>query len=327
MQYALITGGLGFIGSHVARQLLADRIVDQVVLLDHYGSYVSPLRSEFIDYRRTRLKGIEGQVVIERGQAHYPGVLFQLLVKYRPRYIFHLAALPLASLQNLNSEEALEGSVLSTARFLEICSVLQQSQGYQLERFVYASSSMVYGDFQYTPADERHPTNPKEIYGTMKLAGEICTRGLAGFYGIPSTIIRPSAVYGPTDMNRRVSQVFIEKALLGQKLTVQGVDEALDFTYVTDTARGFVLAAVRPEGVGQTFNITSGHAYTLLEYVQILQELIPDLQYEVVERDTIRPKRGTLAIDKAQRMLGYCAEYDLRRGISEYVAFRRKFPI
>ena len=89
---------------------------------------------------------------------------------------------------------------------------------------------MVYGDFKKNKVSETDKLSPKEIYGTMKLSGEIVTRGLCKFYNIPFTIIRPSAVYGPTDMNNRVSQIFIERAQKGQTIKIQGKDEKLDFT-------------------------------------------------------------------------------------------------
>jgi nucleoside-diphosphate-sugar epimerase len=232
-----------------------------------------------------------------------------------------LAALPLAKLDNLNSEEAREGSVDTTANFLEIINQIKGRSGWCPERFVYASSSMVYGDFQSDVATEDHPTRPKEIYGTMKLAGEIITFGLGRFFDLPVTGIRPSAVYGPTDMNRRVSQIFLEKALLGQRLNIQGADEALDFTYVKDVANGFVLAATNDDATGEIFNITTGHAHTLLDFVECLKEHFPDLKYDLTERDSFRPKRGTLSIDKARRLLGYEPQYTLKNGIAEYVEF------
>ena len=317
----MITGGLGLIGSFIARRIIEEQLVDQVILIDHYGRYVDSTRKEFIDYRKLRIRGINDKIVIERGEAKYFSVIMGLLNRYKPQYIYHLAALPLAKLQNLNPHEALEGTIMSSSNLLEGIKVLIDNSNYELERFVYASSSMVYGDFQYEPADEKHPTNPKQIYGTMKLAGEIAIRGLSNFYGIKSTIIRPSAVYGPTDMNRRVSQIFIEKAMLGEKIKVHGVDEALDFTYVKDIAKGFVQASMQENAIGETFNITYGKSYTLLQYLSILQEYFPELEYEVVERDVFRPKRGTLSIKKAQELLGYEPDYDLRKGIREYVDF------
>ena len=324
MSTALITGGLGLIGSSIMQMLMKDNLVDRVVLLDHYGRYVDSTRNEFVDYRKLRIKGFENSVVVERGEAKYISVVIQILRKYRPKYIYHLAALPLAKLQNLNTQEAQEGSVISTSNLLEAIGILNVDSDYKPERFVYASSSMVYGDFKYTPADEAHPTSPKEVYGTMKLAGEAITRGLSNFYGIKSTIVRPSAVYGPTDMNRRVSQIFLEKAMMGQTITVHGADEALDFTYVKDIAKGFVLASSQPQAIGETFNITYGKAHTLLEYVTILKEHFPSLKYEIVERDAFRPQRGTLSIKKAKELIGYVPEYDLRRGVNEYVDFVKK---
>ena len=155
----------------------------------------------------------------------------------------------------------------------------------------------------------------------MKLAGEVVTRGLGNYYGIPWCIVRPSAVYGPTDMNRRVSQIFTEQAFLGQTLTVQGPDVLLDFTYVEDVADGFVLAATKEKAANEVFNITHGHAHTLLEFVECLKIHFPDLQYEVHERDVFRPKRGTLSIAKARNLLEYAPQYTLQKGISDYVAF------
>lgn len=325
MNCALITGGLGFIGTHIAHQLLRGKHVEKVVLLDHYGSYIRPTSEDYVDYRYLRVKGIESDIIVERGQTNYPNVLSHIIWQYQPRYIFHLAALPLASLENMNTQEAIEGSILSTAYLLEICDNLRKDIGYQLDRFIYTSSSMVYGNFAYTPADENHPQIPTNIYGTMKLAGEEVTRGLSRVYNIKSTIIRPSAVYGPTDMNRRVTQVFIEDALAGKKLIVNGEDEKLDFTFVEDTAKGFVLAGTHEGGIGETFNITSGHAHSLVEYVQILKEHFPELQYEIRPRDGSRPIRGTLSIEKAQRLLGFSPDWTLRKGIARYVEFVKTY--
>jgi UDP-glucose 4-epimerase len=319
MKNALITGGLGLIGSNIAKILIQEKLVENVVLLDHFGRYTSSLKLEFIDYRKQRLQGIEQQVIIERGEAKYFSIINKLLRRHKPDYIFHLAALPLAKIDNLNVEETKEGSVDSTAHFIEVMAQLKNEEDYQPEKFVYASSSMVYGDFIGKEALEEHPTKPKELYGTMKLAGEIILRGLGNFYGVPYSIVRPSAVYGPTDMNQRVSQIFIEKAIRNELINVQGKDEKLDFTYVTDIARGFVLAAVSPNSNGQTFNITSGNARTLLDFVNCLKVHFPRLRYEVTNRDEFRPQRGTLNIDKAKKLLNYSPQYTLEKGISEYI--------
>lgn len=324
MKYALISGGLGLIGSFIARQLIEENRVDKVVCLDHFGRYVSSSRPDFIDYRKLRLQGIEERTIIERGESRHLTIVSNLMEKYRPEYVFHLAGLPLAKLNNLNSEEAREGSVDSTCHFLETIAQINARDGYLPKRFVYASSSMVYGDFISSEATEEHPTAPKEIYGTMKLAGEVVTLGLGRFFGIPVSIVRPSAVYGPTDMNQRVSQIFLDKAMHSETLTIHGADEALDFTYVKDVANGFILAAVMEKGENEIFNITHGKAHTLLEYAECLKKHFPDLKCEIVERDAFRPKRGTLSIEKARTLLGYEPQYSLHEGVDEYVAFKRE---
>ena len=324
MKTVLITGGLGFIGTHIAQEMIKENLVGKVVLLDHYGGFVNPLRSDFQDYRKFRLEGIEDKVIIERGETRNSIIMTNLIDKYRPDYIIHTAALPLAKIDNLNAVEAREGSVDSTAGILEIINYFKLKDGYCPLKFTYFSSSMVYGDFQSEIATEEHQKKPKEVYGTMKLTGEIVARGLADFYGIPYTIVRPSAVYGPTDMNRRVSQIFIEKAFNKEKITVHGEDEKLDFTYIKDIAHGAILATLKDEAIGEDFNITHGKAHTLLDYVECLKFHFPDLNYEILPRDSFRPKRGTLSIEKARTLIGYNPKYSLKEGINEYVEFIRK---
>jgi UDP-glucose 4-epimerase len=321
MDYALVTGGLGFIGSNIARLLIRDNVVDKVVLLDHFGTYVSPVHNPGVDYRASRIADLGDRVIVERGLAESTSIAIRMIMTYKPKYIFHLAALPLATIQNMTSQEAMTGAVISTAVFLETIAGLWQATGYLPERFVYASSSMVYGDFLYTPADENHPTHPRNVYGVMKLAGENCALGLGRTFGINVAAVRPSAVYGPTDANRRVTQIFLESARKGERLTVHGEDDALDFTYVEDCAAGFVLAAVRKEAIGEVFNITAGHGVKLVELAELLKKHFPALQYDVLPRDATRPKRGPLSIEKASKLLGFTPKYDIKAGFEAYIDF------
>ena len=319
--YALITGGAGFIGSHIAINLLQTKKVGKVVLLDNLSSFVNTTNPGYVDYRKYRLKGYESDIILERGDTKYFSVVSEILEKYQPKLVFHMAALPLAKIQNLNSEEAKSGSVDSTSFLIEKLGQMRKKPGFNTERFVYASSSMVYGNLNGEFFAEGSNTEPVEIYGTMKLAGEIVTRGLANFYDIPFTIIRPSAVYGPTDMNRRVVQIFIEKAIKGETIDVQGADERLDFTNVRDVARGFVEAATNANAVGETFNITNGNSRTLLELAECIKSHFPQVKINVSERDSFRPRRGTLSTEKARLKIGYEPTYTLEEGISEYVKF------
>ena len=282
---------------------------------------INPLRSNFYDYRQQRLIKLKN-LKIERGDANNSQIVLKLLRKYKPELIYHTAALPLAKIENLNAKEASIGSVDATRNILESLSfILSQSKNYKFKRFVYFSSSMVYGDFKTKIVDENSQTNPKEIYGTMKLAGEIVTKGISNYYDIPFTIIRPSAVYGPKDMNQRVSQIFINKAVKGDLIKIHGKNEKLDFTYIDDLVEGVILSSIKQNGINNTFNITNGKGRSLFEFVNILKKYFPQLNFILKNRDTFRPKRGTLSIKKAKKLVGYNPKITLEKGIMNYLKF------
>ena len=122
-------------------------------------------------------------------------------------------------------------------------------------------------------------------------------------------------------MNNRVSQIFIQKALKGQIIKIQGKNEKLDFTYVEDLADGAILAATKKGGKNKTFNITYGKSETLFKFVKILSKHYKNLNYKIEKRDNFRPKRGTLSISKAKKLLNYKPKYNLEKGIKKYIEF------
>ena len=320
MKTALVTGGLGFIGSNLVKILLKRKIVSRCIILDSFAGFINPLKDSFSDLRKYRFKE-KKNILIERGDAKDFRLIYKILNLYKPKLVFHTAAIPLSKIENLNANESKLGSVDTTTNILECINFFQNKKKYKISRFVYISSSMVYGDFKKNKVSEIDKLSPKEIYGTMKLGGEIVTKGLCKFYNIPFTIIRPSAVYGPTDMNNRVSQIFIEKAQKGQTIKIQGKDEKLDFTFVEDLANGCILAATKKNGVNETFNITYGKAETLYKFVKVLSKHFRKLKYKIEKRDSFRPKRGTLSINKAKRLLNYKPIYNLEKGIKKYLNF------
>ena len=128
----------------------------------------------------------------------------------------------------------------------------------------------------------------------MKLMGEKLVEDYHRLGAFDYTIIRPTAVYGPSDGNRRVLRIFLENALRGKPLVVRGRDSRLDFTWVEDTAEGIVLATLRPEASKKVFNISRGVSRTLGEAASIIAELVPgtDIRYE--DSDSRMPSRGAL---------------------------------
>tara|TARA_B100000989_G_C19266214_1_gene354262 strand:+ start:43 stop:606 length:564 start_codon:yes stop_codon:yes gene_type:complete len=183
---------------------------------------------------------------------------------------------------------------------------------------------MVYGDFTKDIVKENDQKNPKEAYGIMKYCGEKITEGLCKLYKIDYSIIRPSAVYGPTDMNRRVSQLFVDGARNNRKLKVEGLNEKLDFTYIDDLAEGLILSAFKRKAAKQVFNMTFGKGRKLIDFIKILKKHYPYLKYEVKSKDKTKPSRGTLSISKARKLIGYKPKFDLEKGIKNYLEFLKK---
>lgn len=318
----LITGGAGFIGSYLTRELSQNG--HEIVVFDSFVNYISPLNTHYQDYLRARFDGIiPDDIESIRGDTRNRSEIHRAIQESEPDRVVHLAALPIADVCNEHSEEAMSSIIQGTVNVLEAIRDVDS-----VDRFVYASSSMIYGDFQYRPADESHPKNPKGVYGGAKFAGETITRAFCRRFGFDFTVVRPSAVYGPTDANRRVSQIFVENALRGLPLELHGGgSQKLDFTYVTDTAHGFALATTHPDAANENYNITHGEGRSIKELAEVISNYVADVEMVEVETDVFRPKRGALDIDKAKQELDYQPEYSLEDGMEEYIEFVREMGL
>lgn len=325
MKY-LITGGEGFIGYHLARELV-DR-GEEVVTYDAQKHFIPVDQSEwpyYLNYRIEQL--VEDGVTCIRGDTTDRGRVKATLEEHRPDVIIHLAALPIANVSNEYPEEARTNIFEGTVTMLDVLSDVDL----EFDRFVYTSSSMVYGDFdrddsgEIVPASEGDTLDPLGIYGGMKLSGENLTRVYGHRFDIPYTIIRPSAVYGPTDCNRRVTEIFLTNALAGDRLRLDnGGHHELDFSYVTDVVNGFIRAAERPEARDETFNITRAEGRSIRELAEVIADRVPGTEMYTEERNVYRPNRGALDISKAQELLDYDPEHSLEDGIDRYLKFVRE---
>jgi nucleoside-diphosphate-sugar epimerase len=184
---------------------------------------------------------------------------------------------------------------------------------------------MVYGDFLTPAVDEEHPLNSIGIYGALKVAGEKIVVAYDQVFGLQYTIVRPSALYGPRCISRRVGQLFIEDALAGEALRVQGDgSDRLDFTYIEDLVQGLSLVLDHPDSRGETFNLTYGESRSISDLASIVQQHFPGTEIEHVQRDNLMPVRGTLSVEKARKQLGYAPSNPLEVGIEKYVAWYRE---
>jgi UDP-glucose 4-epimerase len=308
-----ITGGCGFIGSYLARELLKQNY--ELLLYDAFLNYIDPFTSDYHAFLKARMADLHGRLQIQRGDIRVQKRLHQVLTEWKPEAVIHLAALPSAKEATTYPTEALQINVDGTLALLEAVKACGT-----VRRFIFTSSSFVYGNFKQPVADEEHPTDPIDVYGGTKLTGEILTRAYAKQHGFEYVIIRPSAVYGFGDCNRRVTQIMIENAINNRPLVLHDGGRAqIDFTDVRDVADGFSRALRMPSAANQTFNITRGNARSILELATVIKNHYPNAQVTERPADVARPERGTLSIDKARRLLEYNPTIDIEQGIPEYI--------
>lgn len=324
MSKIFLTGGAGLIGYTVAKKLLKEG--HEVIIYDAFINYLPPHQSHYPEYLQIRLKELDiyKKLKIIRGDIRYKSFLIDAMNETQPDTVVHLAAIPIAVVCDKYPEEASAVNLDGTINVIEAMKVYGK-----VKRFVYTSSSMVYGHFKKTIATEDHPTSPIDVYGTSKLAGENLTKSFSERFGVEHVIIRPSAVYGPTDPNRRVSGIFVENAILGRPITLHlSGREKLDFTYVDDLANGFISGITHPKAKNQTFNVTTGDSRSTKEYAEIVKRVLPKTKIDIIEStDMVRPKRGTLGIEKAKKLLGYKPKFSLETGIPAYIEFILKSKV
>jgi nucleoside-diphosphate-sugar epimerase len=317
----LITGGLGFIGHNVVAQL--ETLGHSCIITDTQTTYGIVPQSEadyLITERRKKIKTdrIYRVDIVDRSGMDW------LIREHKPSIVIHLASFPRQKVVNANPQWG------SRSMSEGLLNLLEASSANQVQKFVYISSSMVYGDFEDIVGIgvmESHATNPIGQYGIMKLAGEWLTRDYTRRTGMRHTIIRPSAVYGPLDVEDRVVSKFLLAALRNGILNVNGGNECLDFTYVDDAARGIVDAALSDNTCNTTYNITRGHARSLLEAAELSVAIAQRGQVQINLPDMNFPTRGQLNIQRAQLDFEYTPQIDIEQGFRLYYDWLIDNPI
>ncbi len=311
----LVTGGLGFIGHNVVK-----RLQDQghtVSIVDNKTDY-SIIFPDEIDYlmseRQKKIGDKSSQYVKDITYAKEIDNIFRI---EKPEIVIHMASFPRQKV--VNSNPALGSRTMSEG----LLNLLEASDKYRVRKFVYLSSSMVYGDF-VDDVKEYAPCNPIGQYGIMKLAGEWLVKDYSRRTKLVHTIIRPSAVYGPFDVEDRVISKFLLTAMRGGVLKVNGEKETLDFTYVDDAADGIVAAALSDNTENKTYNITKSHSVTLLKAAQMALELAGGGMLEVYPKDSAFPSRGALNIDAAMQDFGFSPKVDVAEGFKLYYEWLKK---
>jgi UDP-glucose 4-epimerase len=310
MSKVLVFGGAGFIGHNVTNILESMNV--ETLVFDNFSDFGSCSKAQLRNLYKRRIEKYQATTVT--GDICNVNQVAGVMGLFSPDIIIHLASYPR---QKVVAERPIDASdVMMTG----LITVLEAAIKYKVKRFVYASSSMVYGDFVSDCQTEDSPTNPIGQYGIMKLAGEWLVKDYARKFGLEYTIIRPSAVYGELDVTDRVIGKYMEAAMHGKELHVKGENEVLDFTHVSDTATGFALAALSNNARNQTYNITRSdpRSFTLLDVANMVVLSAGKGTIVCSDKDTSFPTRGRLSIKKAMQELSYSPTVNIDAGIATY---------
>lgn len=304
----LVTGGLGLIGHNVVQRL--ESLEHEVIITDIRTTYGIIPQAELDYLMSERLKKISSKNVYHIDITDAENFDW-LVAKHKPDVIVHMASFPRQKVVNANPAW---GSRVMMEGLINIC---ESAKKHGVGRVVYISSSMVYGDFD-DQVEEDYNCRPIGQYGILKLTGEDIVKDYHRRGAFDYAVIRPSAVYGPLDVEDRVVAKFMLTAMRGGVLRVNGAGETLDFTYVDDAADGIVAAAILESARNATYNITKSHSVSLLEAAEMIVKIVGQGTIECRDKDADFPSRGALNIDRAKTILGYDPKVDVEEGFQKY---------
>ncbi len=306
MPISLITGGAGFIGSHVARHCLS--LGHKVVVLDD-------LSGGFEDHLPPGVTFVQGSITDE-------GLIRELFRQYRFDYVYHLAAYAAEGLSHFirryNYNTNLVGSI----------NLINESVKHKVKCFVFTSSIAVYGAGQL-PLTESTVPQPEDPYGVSKYAVELDLKAAHEMFGLNYVVFRPHNVYGENqnigDKYRNVIGIFMNQLMQGRQLTIFGDGtQTRAFSYIDDVAIPIARCVTIPEAYNEVFNIGADQPYSVNELAQVVSEefgVKPNLKYLAARNEVLHAYSDH---SKAHRVFGAPTGIDLRDGIRRMAAWARK---
>jgi UDP-glucose 4-epimerase len=312
---ALVTGGAGFIGSHLVEELLLRRGAAEVRVLDNLRNGNLDNLAEVAD---------DPRLAVQVGDICDEAAVEQALQGVD--VVYHLACLGVRhSLHDPleNHRVNAEGTLL----------LLERARAAGTGRFVHVSTSEVFGTAQYAPMDERHPTWPETVYGGSKLAGEAYARAMFRTHGMPTVVARPFNTYGPRshfegDSGEVIPRTIV-RVLCGLPPLVFGDGEQTrDFTHVSDTVAGLALLGESDEAVGRTVNLGSGSEMTVNELCRLVTEHagLPGLAAEHLEPRPGDVRRLLVDSTVMRELTGFTPQVDFEKGIADLVGWFQTRP-
>jgi NAD dependent epimerase/dehydratase len=303
----VITGGAGFIGSH-----LVERALEAGARVTAFVRYNSRNDDGLLEARP--------EVEIVRGDIRDLDTVSRVLAG--TDVVLHLAALVGIPYSYVHVGEVVGVNVLGTLN------VLTAAKEHGLERVVVASTSEVYGSAQSVPMPETHPKNPQSPYAGSKVASDALARSFHAAFGLPVAIVRPFNTYGPRQSDRAIIPTIISQALAGEEVVLGNLSPRRDFTFVTDTADGFLRAAESEEAVGEEINLGTGQDVSVGELAERIGGLLGKQLVVREASERVRPTSSEvdrLLSDnaKARRLIGWTPSVDLDDGLVSTIEWVR----
>jgi UDP-glucose 4-epimerase len=309
LTHYLVTGGAGFIGSNIVKELV--RRGEYVRVLDNFSTGKRENLASFLDH-----------IDLIEGDLRDRTILDQALQDVD--YVLHQAALP--SVQRSVDDPLATHEVNATGTL----KLLLAARDAGVKRVVYAASSSIYGDSPTLPKQEDMCPHPKSPYAVSKLTGEQYCQSCTEVYGLETVCLRYFNVFGPqqdpTSQYSAVIPLFITAMLSGSPITIHGDGlQSRDFTYVANVVSANLLAATTPGASGRVFNVACGERHTLLDMIAIISDLLkikPAITHTEPRPGDVR--HSLADITAAQAVLGYQASVDFYTGLQQTVEWYRE---
>jgi NAD dependent epimerase/dehydratase len=308
----LVTGAGGFIGSHLTEHLVGRG--ERVRAFLHYNSrgergLLELLPPSVLDSVEIVFGDLRDADRVRRAAAGVSS-------------IFHLGAHIGIPYSYVSPRDVAETNAMGTLN------VLEAAREHQVERVLHTSTSEVYGTAQYVPMDETHPLTAQSPYAASKIAADKLVESFHRTFGVPATIVRPFNTYGPRQSARAIIPTIISQALAGGAVRLGSVHPTRDWTFVTDTAAGFVAAADNDQTAGETLNLGTGTETSIGRVVEIVGGLIGGELSVLEDPQRVRPagsEVNRLVADntRCRNLCGWRPVVSMEEGLAATVSWMR----
>ena len=299
---AFVTGGAGFVGSHLTSKLL--KRGKTVIVYDNFSTG----KREFLPSKHRGLKIVTADLL----DAEY---LKKTLLEFKPSVIYHLAAIHYVPYCNANPIETVMVNVAGTEAVLEAC------RNIEIEKFIFASSAAVY-PIKDTLNFEDDPIFPCDIYGNTKYFGEHLVRTFHESTGVPCVVARLFNIYGPHETNPHVIPAILEQLQNGTEIQLGNLDPKRDYIYVDDVVDALIAIAENSSDSFEVFNVGTGEEYSVEELVDIVGKIC-ELNIQIKQDEQRKRKSDRLHlvadISKIKNLIGWKPKFGIYKGLESLI--------